>query len=81
MWRQFEYCEPESVEECCELLAQYGDEAQILAGGDPEHAEEQEGCSEREVGKASELAGGCWCDGGSRPGVHLLEYPTRGSCS
>jgi carbon-monoxide dehydrogenase medium subunit len=33
MWRQFEYCEPESVEECCELLAQYGDEAQILAGG------------------------------------------------
>lgn len=33
MWRQFEYYDPESVEETCEHLARYGDEAQILAGG------------------------------------------------
>jgi len=33
MWRQFEYYEPDSVEEVCEHLARQGDEAQILAGG------------------------------------------------
>ena len=29
----FEYIAPESVEETLEILAQYGDEAKILAGG------------------------------------------------
>ncbi|MFQ5913206.1 MAG: FAD binding domain-containing protein [Nitrospinota bacterium] len=33
MWRHFDYLEPRTVEETCTLLAQYGDEAQILAGG------------------------------------------------
>lgn len=33
MWRQFEYLEPGTVEETCAVLAQHGDDAQILAGG------------------------------------------------
>jgi carbon-monoxide dehydrogenase medium subunit len=33
MWQHFEYIEPETVEETCSILAQHGDEAQILAGG------------------------------------------------
>ena len=33
MWRQFEYHEPATVEETCDLLARHGDEALILAGG------------------------------------------------
>ncbi|MDP6085983.1 MAG: xanthine dehydrogenase family protein subunit M [Nitrospinota bacterium] len=33
MWRQFEYHEPATVEETCDLLARHGDESLILAGG------------------------------------------------
>lgn len=33
MWRHFEYLEPRSVEETCAVLAERGDDAQILAGG------------------------------------------------
>lgn len=30
---KFEYAEPDSIEECCKLLSEQGDKAQVLAGG------------------------------------------------